>query len=98
MRAPWLAAKLRRAVALTPKGHTIMDFSPAQFRRLWANARKKLQLPATYTPYGLRRGGATSLYQSIGSFDVVADRGRWASVAALRIYVTTALQELSLYE
>ncbi len=42
--------------------------------------------------------GLTSLFQSTGSFDVVADHGRWASAAALRTYGTTALHELSLHE
>ena len=47
------------------------------------------------TPYSLRRGGATALFRQSGSFDVVANKGRWVSLAALRLYVTTALAELA---
>ena len=65
---------------------------------MWSKARAAVRIPQKYTPYSLRRGGATALFQWTGSFDVVADKGRWASLQALRLYVTTSLAELSLQE
>ena len=58
----------------------------------------RLKIPAKFTPYGLRRGGATGLFRRTGSFDTVCDRGRWGNVSACRIYVTTALQDASMEE
>ena len=52
-------------------------------------------MPSRYTPYGLRRGGATAMFQYCGSFDRVMDQGRWGSLAACRLYITTALNELA---
>ena len=35
------------------------------------------------------------MFQHCGSFDQVADKGRWGSLAALRLYITTALAEMA---
>ena len=66
-----------------------------RFRQLWSRARSRLKVPAKFTMYGLRRGGATGLFRRTGSFDTVCDRGRWGNVSSCRIYVTTALQDAS---
>ncbi len=94
----WLAARLRRRAEGLQPGETLLDCSPVQFRQIWSRARRRLKIPAKYTVYGLRRGGATGLFRRTGSFDKVCDRGRWGSVAACRIYVTTALQDASIEE
>jgi integrase len=46
------------------------------------------------TPYTLRRGGATWLYQQTLSFDVVQDKGRWSEARTCKIYVNTATAEI----
>ena len=35
------------------------------------------------------------MFQWCGSFGKVADKGRWGSMQALRLYITTALAELA---
>ena len=95
---PWLVKLLRRAVDATSPGHTVMGLTPVQFRRYWISGRAALHLPARYTPYGVRRGGATVLFQRVGSFDRVMDKGRWASLQACRLYVTSALADTNVDE
>ncbi len=94
----WLAARLRRRAEELQPGETLLDCTPVQFRQLWSRARSRLKIPAKFTVYGLRRGGATGLFRRTGSFDTVCDRGRWGNVSACRIYVTTALQDASIEE
>ena len=77
---------------------TLLDCTPVRFRLVWSRARRRLKIPARFTVYGLRRGGATGLFRRTGSFDQVCDRGRWGSVVACRIYVTTALQDAAMQE
>ena len=91
--SPWLVARVEALKSRTKPGMPLMNCLPSQFRRVWARARRRWCLPMEYAPYGLRRGGATTLFQSTGSFDRVADKGRWLSAQAVRIYVATALQE-----
>ena len=88
----WLAARVRHLAHSRPTGSTLLGIAPTEFRKQWQLARKTLSLPDSYTPYGLRRGGATSHFRETGSFDKVCDRGRWGTTSAARIYVTTALQ------
>ncbi len=96
--SPWLAARLRRRAGGLRPGETLLDCTPVRFRQLWSGARRRLKLPGKYAVYGLRRGGATGFFRRTGSFDRVCDRGRWGSVVACRIYVTTALQDASMQE
>ena len=76
-------------------GERLLGISPSQYRSLWARGRQAIGLPRRYTPNGVCRGGATVLFQHAGSFNTVADRGRWASLAASRMYVKTALAEIA---
>ena len=94
----WLVGRLRRWASTLARGETIMQCSPVRFRWVWAQARKELRVPERYTPYGLRRGGATSCFRDTSSFDRVADRGRWGSVSACRLYVTTSLQAAAMQD
>ena len=89
----FLLPRLRRQVANTLRGHVLVGMTATQFRKLWKEAIHALGLPSDYQPYGLRRGGATSWFQSTNSFARVADRGRWRALKAMRLYITTALQD-----
>ena len=42
-------------------------------------------------PYGLRRGGATWLFQQTGNWHLVMEKGRWGHVATAKLYVMPAL-------
>ena len=52
---PFAADLLRRILARTMQGQTIMDASPHEFRKIWAEACTFLGLPQRYKPYGVRR-------------------------------------------
>ena len=87
----WLAL-FQRAMPHTAKCVRMNDY---EFRRVWAEVRTELHLPPSFTPYGIRRGGATNFFQECGSFSLTSDRGRWGTERATRIYVTSALQDLA---
>ncbi len=91
----WLLAKLRTLHARTRSGSVLLGVTPTEFRKQWRLARMAVGVQQKYTPYSLRRGGATCMFQHCGSFDQVADKGRWGSLAALRLYITTALAEMA---
>lgn len=46
---------------------------------------------AGFKPYSCRRGGATRLFQQLGSMERVVTRGRWEQMRTARIYVTEGL-------
>ena len=45
--------------------------------------------------YSLRRGGATDEFATNGNYDLLTERGRWASTRTAKIYVNEAMAELS---
>ena len=92
---PWLTSQLVAVVAGTPDGNCVLGLKPAKFRKLWRDACKACGIPGKYTPYSMRRGGATCLFMHSSSFDVVAEVGRWANIRTVRLYVNQALLELS---
>ena len=66
----------------------LVGHSPSQFRKKWKSYITALGLDADeFTPYSLRRGGATYDYIQTGSLDRSLVRGRWQSIKAARIYV-----------
>jgi integrase len=92
---PWLVPRLRRFCLGLTRGSLLLQVTGTRFRSLWSKARIANKLPGVYTPYAIRRGGATALFQASGSYDVVSDVGRWRSLAVLRQYVNTAIAELA---
>lgn len=46
------------------------------------------------TPYGLRRGGATWLFQESLSYDLVQHTGRWSEAKTCKIYINEAMASL----
>ena len=77
-------------------GDAILQRTPAQFRVAFDKALSALSLPLCYRPYSLRRGGATEHFRATGSMDACMERGRWRDARTARIYINTALMELSL--
>jgi len=62
-------------------GHTLLQRTPQQFRKLWKLMVTTVGLDAEVVrPYGLRRGGATEHFLLHGRLDWTAVKGRWASV------------------
>ncbi len=91
----WSLGKLKELLPRVTAGHTLAGLSGHEFRRIWKQAIAALKLDKRTQPYGLRRGGATAWFQASGSFAKVAERGRWKTLKALRLYITTALQEMA---
>jgi hypothetical protein len=92
---PWLVPRVWWLLLQRPKGALLLPCTPDRFRKLWAKARRCCLLPREYTRYSLRRGGATCQFQLAGSFAKVAERGRWTSERAVRIYVNKALADMA---
>ena len=44
-----------------------------------------------FTPYSIRRGGATAFFRVTRNMEATLDRGRWSNVKAARIYVNDGL-------
>ena len=89
----WLTARLQELVQHTPSGKTLVDCTGPAYRSIWRRAVDACRIPRRFTPYSLRRGGATATFRRSGSFDFVAERGRWTTTRALRIYINAALLE-----
>ena len=43
--------------------------------------------------YGVRRGAATSTFARTGSYDFVAERGRWSSHKVMKSYLNEAMRD-----
>ena len=72
---------------LLPRGY-------AAFLRSFVQLLQRLGLGTKgFTPYSLRRGGATSLMEREGDLNALAARGRWASTTTARLYVDSAAAE-----
>ena len=62
--------------------------SPGQFRLFWHALLGALGFSATdYSPYGIRRGGATWYFLTTASMDATLQRGRWTCNRTARMYV-----------
>ena len=73
----------------------LCDVHPAKFRALWKQMMIHLKMENQgYTPYSLRRGGATSAYRLGAHLDELLIKGRWKHQSTTRIYLDQALQEL----
>ena len=91
-----LASVLRKALAMTPEKSKLYGGSAYQFRKDLVSLQKACGFEsAPYTPYGLRRGGATWWWLKTQSLDAVVVRGRWQSAKTARIYLDDARAELA---
>ena len=62
--------------------------SPAGFRLFWKQLLVTLGFhPGDYTPYGIRRGGATWYFLETQSMDATLLRGRWTMAKTARQYI-----------
>eukprot|EP00435_Cladocopium_sp_Y103_P033071 s2703_g8.t1 len=69
---------------------------PYQFRQRFSGFLEVLAFgPQDYTPYCLRRGGATWYFQSSLSMDATVARGRWACSRTARQYVDEGSMQLA---
>ena len=82
------------------KGDLLLTGTPYTFRQAFSRALRVLRLDGDrYTPYSLRRGGATHDFRHHGRIERSLIRGRWSSTRSARLYIqegvaTLAEQEL----
>jgi integrase len=70
----------------------ILPCSPSHFRNLFKKGLEVLGLADQgFTPYSIRRGGATHDFAAHGSVARTMLRGRWSDVRTARIYLTDGL-------
>jgi integrase len=89
-----LLVLLRLAVEEAKHCGRLLPGGPAEFQRLFTGLLKSLGLGLIgFTPYSLRRGGATSIMARCGDVNVLTGIGRWGNVATARLYVDGAAQQ-----
>jgi len=90
-----LVRKLRQTVCSRAPGDLLFPLGHRIFRSQFASIVKTLRLPSDllFTPYSIRRGGATEDFRSHGNIGATTVRGRWANERTCRVYVnqSTAL-------
>ena len=82
----WRLAKVlkRRSASTAP----LWAGTPTTFRGTWARLLECLDFRGDdYTPYGIRRGGATWYFLETASLDATLARGRWATSKTARSYI-----------
>ncbi len=82
----WRVIKKLRPVR-TPQ-RLIWPHSLQKFHRVWKRILPCLGFDAaSYAPYGLRRGGATHHFLTLGQMDLTVARGRWAHARTAKLYI-----------
>ena len=68
---------------IDPNRHSIQAF-----HRVWKRLLPCLAFDAaSYAPYGLRRGGATHHFLTLGHMDLTVARGRWSHAKTAKLYI-----------
>lgn len=66
----------------------LWPLSLRKFHRTWKQLLRCLGFsPTSFSPYGIRRGGATYFFLTCGNIDTTVARGRWANARVARIYI-----------
>ena len=93
VRDPQLMYLLKAWVHDKSPGDRLFKISSGHFRRLLAEAIRKLRLDKfNYHPHSFRRGGATAMFLATGSYETVAAAMRCGPRNA-RLYVNEAMAE-----
>jgi hypothetical protein len=82
---------------LRPRSKTLLwDQGPHRFREQFSALLGVLGFgPHDYTPYCLRRGGATWFFQSSLSMDATVARGRWSCARTAKGYIDEGTMQLA---
>ena len=93
---PWLAVALKALAVNRLASDSVIDMNMTTFRRLFREAMIAFNCSDWgFTPYSLRRGGATEMWRQTGALSRVTLRGRWAHASTARIYVNDGLATLA---
>ena len=92
---PQLVA-MAKSIASPTSTQLLWDQGPHAFRALFSRLLEDAGFgPSDYTPYALRRGGATWWFQHTLSIDAVVARGRWACPRTAKSYVDEGTMQLA---
>ena len=92
---PTLSRHFSRLCSELEAGDKLLTITVREFRMLFARALSAIGLDATFKPYSLRRGGATFHFRECGKYDLTMEVGRWSDTRTCRVYVDTALLEIT---
>ncbi len=76
-------------------GDDLVGMAPRQYRLLFDKAVESLGLRNDFKPYSLRRGGASHHFRRWGNMSVTMEVGRWNDMRTAKVYVNSALLELT---
>eukprot|EP00438_Fugacium_kawagutii_P005826 Skav231210 [mRNA] locus=scaffold2958:85828:91822:- [translate_table: standard] len=78
----------RHLLRTLPKEAYLWCLTQGSFRQFWYQALAIIGFgPNDYSPYGIRRGGATWFFLETASMDATLHRGRWSSNKTAKQYV-----------
>ena len=88
--------RMARAVIIPTSSDLLWKQGPYQFRQRFAELLVHLHFDeSSYTPYCLRRGGATWYFQTTLSLDATVTRGRWSCTRTARQYIDEGTAQLA---
>ena len=90
---PFISKVLELAKSCSTDDDLVWPFRVDTFGKMF-NAFQAETHTKGYTPYSLKRGGASSHYLYFKSFEKLCVDGRWNSVKAARIYIDSAVASL----
>ena len=84
---PLLVSIINRLLCLLCLKDHRLQRSPLSFRTIFASLLRALHLDLFhFTPYSVRRGGATAHWMLFRNMDATIEKGRWSSVKTALIY------------
>ena len=87
-RIHWFLQLLQRFRPAADSPAMLWPLSLRKFHRTWKQLLRCLGFsPTSFSPYGIRRGGATYFFLTCGNIDTTVARGRWANARVARIYI-----------
>ena len=88
---PFFAKIVAYCLSQREKEEWLFIHSSDAFRNSFSSIARNLSLDRfDFSPYSLRRGGATWFFLQCKSFDHTVQRGRWLDVQTARIYISSS--------
>ena len=88
-----LVSIISRLLCLLCPSDLLLQRSSHSFRTFFAGLLQALELNSFhFTPYSLRRGGATAHGMLFRNMDSAIEKGRWSSVKTTRIYLKESIE------
>lgn len=85
---PFVCHLARLLLQELPPATLLWQGQGGSFRTFWHALLEALHFsPGDYSPYGIRRGGATWHFMETASMDATLQRGRWTSAKTAKLYL-----------